>query len=76
MYVNSLKNLSRQKHTCLLLAGESDVAGIQTLEVTRSLLLDLPSSVNGLQGGDRLIIFSGDDRNDHEDRTTLMLGAQ
>lgn len=76
MYVDSLKNLSRQKHTCLLLAEESDVAGIQTLEVTRSLLLDLPSGVNGLQGGDRLIIFSGDDHNDHEDRTTLMLGAQ
>lgn len=63
VYVDSLKNLSRQKHTCLLLAEESDVAGIQT-------------GVNGLQGGDRLIIFSGDDRNDHEDRTTLMLGAQ
>lgn len=67
MYVGSLENLSRQKHTCLLLAGESDVAGIQTLEVTRSLLMDLPSGVNGLQGDDRLIIFSGDDRNDHED---------
>lgn len=40
----------------------------------RHLRLDLPSGVNGLQGG--VTIFSGDDRNDHEDRTTLMLGAQ
>lgn len=42
----------------------------------RHLRLDLPSGVNGLQRCDRLIIFSGDDRNDHEDRSTLMLGAQ
>lgn len=76
MYVDSLKNLSRQKHTCLSLAEESDVAGIQTLEVTQSVVGSALWCKWPTGGGDRLIIFSGDDRNDHEDRTTLMLGAQ
>lgn len=45
VYVDSLKNLSRQKHTCLLLAEESDVAGIQTLEVGSALWCKWPTEV-------------------------------
>lgn len=42
------------------------MAVIHTLVVTHRLVMDLASGVNCLHGDDRLLIFSGDDGDQHE----------
>lgn len=79
MCVDSVKRcgdsvaLSIQKLKSVFVPEESTVAVIHTLVVAHRLVLDLTIGVNCLLWFDRLLIFSGDDRDHHKGCAVVIL---